>query len=306
LEAVFPPASKKTGSSMDTTGKPRAFMTKYLELPSSFDEYAYKRLFINILEGLEKSHSGERVTGNIVSYSAKPRSFDTAEGRIKLQQDDPPHPFSEFDLVEKQDHVSLPTHGAIATVDLYYKPNRNDPNIGAILVTPANLFEIFPESVKQQLLEENKMRDQIFISYSHKDEELLDELLEHLRPLVRHGVISSPWSDKMIKIGEEWENAISDALKRAKLVILLVSPSFLNSDFIAEQELKPIYEASINKDLTIFTVHIRKSSYKVDKYLASLEHANKPEEPIARLKTVAERDEAWVDVAEKLAEAFNS
>lgn len=304
LVEFFPLPAPGADFPTDEDGKPRTFFTHSSELPSTFDLKAGERLLIYILQGLRECHPGYRTIGNVITYSAKPKSFDTAEGQIKLATY-APYSFYDYDLIEKPDQLSLPSDGAIATIDMYHKVGRADANIGAIVVTPANLFEIFPDDLDQLQQEMDKMRDQIFISYSHKDEELLNELLEHLRPLVRHGVISEPWSDKKIKTGEEWKKAIDNALSCAKLVILLVSPSFLASEFIAEEELKPIYEATRYEGLTIFVVHIRRSSYKVDKYLSSLQSANKPEEPIARLKTVAERDDEWVAVAEKLIEAFN-
>jgi hypothetical protein len=46
-------------------------------------------------------------------------------------------------------------------------------------------------------------RNRVFVSYSHKDQRFLDDLLAHLKPLERAGLISA-WSDKQILPGTVW------------------------------------------------------------------------------------------------------
>src|SRR5690242_4902678 len=49
---------------------------------------------------------------------------------------------------------------------------------------------------------EDSMRDQVFISYCHKDEKLMKELLQHLKPFSRSGAITA-WSDQQIASGSQ-------------------------------------------------------------------------------------------------------
>jgi len=63
----------------------------------------------------------------------------------------------------------------------------------------------------------------IFFSYSHKDEELRNELEIHLAALKRQGVITT-WHDRRIIAGEEFAGKISESLEYANIILLLVSP----------------------------------------------------------------------------------
>lgn len=76
----------------------------------------------------------------------------------------------------------------------------------------------------------------LFFSYSHKDEDLRNELETHLALLKRQGVISS-WHDRRITAGSELAKAISTELESSQIVLLLVSAHFLHSDYCFEKEM---------------------------------------------------------------------
>src|SRR5689334_13326312 len=76
----------------------------------------------------------------------------------------------------------------------------------------------------------------LFFSYSHKDEELRNELETHLTLLKRQGIISA-WHDRRIIAGSDLDKAISSELESSQIILLLVSAHFLASDYCYEKEM---------------------------------------------------------------------
>src|SRR5437016_3078677 len=81
------------------------------------------------------------------------------------------------------------------------------------------------------------MAIEVFISYSHKDRALREELEIHLSNLKRQDIISS-WYDGDITPGAEWEHQIMERLTSAQLILLLISADFIHSDFCYSIEMK--------------------------------------------------------------------
>lgn len=82
-------------------------------------------------------------------------------------------------------------------------------------------------------------RTNVFISYSRADHEWRRRLMLHLAVLERSGLIDV-WSDARLEVGSTWQLEIEEALTRSKVAVLLVTPSFLASRFIWDQEMPRI------------------------------------------------------------------
>src|SRR5579863_9414887 len=93
----------------------------------------------------------------------------------------------------------------------------------------------------------------VFISYSHRDQRWLERLRVHLRPIEKTSTIEV-WSDRQIKAGANWIEAIESALARADIALLLVSADFLASEFITSRELPPLLQAARRRACRILPV----------------------------------------------------
>lgn len=75
-----------------------------------------------------------------------------------------------------------------------------------------------------------------FCSYSHQDEAYRADLEKHLAGLKRQQAIHS-WHDRQITAGEQWAEQIAQKLEEADVVLLLISPDFMASDYCYDKEM---------------------------------------------------------------------
>lgn len=93
----------------------------------------------------------------------------------------------------------------------------------------------------------------LFFSYCHKDEDLRNELETHLTMLKRQGIITT-WHDRRITAGSEIDNDISINLESSKVILLLISPYFLASDYCYEREMERALEKHESKEAVVIPV----------------------------------------------------
>lgn len=76
---------------------------------------------------------------------------------------------------------------------------------------------------------------QIFFSYAHEDEDLMNEVRRQLIVYERNGQILK-WHDRMITGGADWKNQIDTRLEHAHIILLFMSPHFIESRYCYEIE----------------------------------------------------------------------
>lgn len=101
----------------------------------------------------------------------------------------------------------------------------------------------------------------VFFSYSHKDETMRNELETHLAMLKRHGTIET-WHDRRILAGTELDGEIDQNLEEANIILLLVSPYFMDSDYCMEREMTRAMEKHDDGSATVIPVFLQYCDWK--------------------------------------------
>jgi internalin A len=142
----------------------------------------------------------------------------------------------------------------------------------------------------------------LFISYSHKDDKLRDELQTHLKLLQREHVIDA-WDDRRIGAGDEWKQRIDENLERANIILLLVSADFINSDYCYDKEMTRALERHQSGEARVIPVIVRDVNWKKAPF-AKLQALPTDGKPVSNW---SKKDSAWRNVSEgieKVAEAI--
>ncbi|TNE39562.1 MAG: toll/interleukin-1 receptor domain-containing protein [Alphaproteobacteria bacterium] len=143
------------------------------------------------------------------------------------------------------------------------------------------------------------MAARIFMSYSHRDEGLRDELEVQLAMLKRQGLIEI-WHDRRLAAGDRFDWSISQELNEADVVLLLVSPDFLASDYCYKIEKARALERHNAGTARLISVILRPCDWKHTD-LASYVVSPKDGRPVT---TWANRDEAFLDVTQAIRKAI--
>ena len=78
---------------------------------------------------------------------------------------------------------------------------------------------------------------EIFFSYAHEDERLMNKVRQQLVLYEREGYIMKKY-DRDIRPGQEWEGILDEDLKHSKIILLFASPDFIESQYCYNIEMK--------------------------------------------------------------------
>ena len=141
----------------------------------------------------------------------------------------------------------------------------------------------------------------LFYSYapSAKDEVLREGLEKHLVGLQRAGLIKS-WSRREISAGKEQQQEIDKHLETASVILLLISPDFLASDYYYSAEILRAMERHQAGDARVIPILLR-PVYMEDEPFTRLVSLPKNGKPVSMWRN---RDAAFADIAKEISRSI--
>src|SRR5260370_27367770 len=109
--------------------------------------------------------------------------------------------------------------------------------------------------------EVKKRKIEIVCFYAREDQRQLQELRKHLVPLQREELVTL-WADTDINAGMEWEREIHQHLSTSQVILLLVSPDFIASDYCYGVEIQRAMERHKRKEACVIPIILRRASWQ--------------------------------------------
>ncbi|MEO0708423.1 MAG: toll/interleukin-1 receptor domain-containing protein, partial [Cyanobacteria bacterium J06649_5] len=140
-----------------------------------------------------------------------------------------------------------------------------------------------------------------FISYSHQEEKLKDDLCIHLATLERQNKIK-PWQDRHIEAGHEWDAEIKAHLDSAHIILLLITPRFIASEYCFCQEMTRAMERHEEGTARVISIIMKHCDWK-DTPFSKLQVVPKDAKPVTAWD---DRDEALLNAVQSIRKAVNT
>lgn len=141
-------------------------------------------------------------------------------------------------------------------------------------------------------MKNDSLKLKAFISYSHKDMGEKRILLEHFTSINKLFNIEV-WHDGRIDAGGEIASEVLNELETSNIVLLLISSSFINSDFCYNIELKKSIERSKRKNCIVIPIILKKTSLNEAMPFYSLKSLPTDRKPISSFRP---KNDGYVDV----------
>jgi internalin A len=113
----------------------------------------------------------------------------------------------------------------------------------------------------KSLVKFEKVPKKLFISYSSKNSEYIRRFITHLQVLKSAGHIE-PWYDRMIEPGTKWDDAIKKEMGNSDIIIFLLSPDFLATEYIMKTEVPNAIELSKSMGSGLFFVELQRCGWQ--------------------------------------------
>lgn len=147
---------------------------------------------------------------------------------------------------------------------------------------------------------ESNIKLKLFISYSHLDENFIDDFRKHITPFTDNGAIDE-WYDRKILGGEDFQDTIDNNLDSASIICLFISKNFIASN-ACKKEKERALQLKKSKGTKILPIILSPCAWLELSELKGILAAPTDGKEVTSFEN---NDKAWLDVCVWLKEIIN-
>lgn len=121
--------------------------------------------------------------------------------------------------------------------------------------------KVFSVNDFKHIMDFERLPKKLFISYSSKNSDFIKRFVTHLEILKSSGLID-PWYDRMIESGTKWDDTIAAEMRNSDVIIFLLSPDFLATEYIMKTEVPMAIEQMKNEISKFFFIELQSCGWK--------------------------------------------
>ena len=133
-------------------------------------------------------------------------------------------------------------------------------------------------------------RNLVFVSYSRNDRNWKHEISKQLEVLEKQNLLKL-WCDRDIGPGKDWYDEIDRALQSAKVAVLVISASFLTSEFVLKEEVPKLLDQHHQKGMHLIPILVSDCPWQAVPWLASKQMRPGDEKTISELPEADQKRE---------------
>lgn len=157
------------------------------------------------------------------------------------------------------------------------------------------------ESNPENRQEQNTKKTNVFCSYAAKDQSFYEQLETHLSIMSRENIINQ-WNARDIDATYDWRENILKELEEASIILILVSPNYLASDYAYSQEMNYALKKHEEGESRVIPIIVRSVDWSSAPF-ARLQVLPRNAKPIS---TWANTDEAIVEIVSSIRRVIES
>jgi tetratricopeptide (TPR) repeat protein len=143
------------------------------------------------------------------------------------------------------------------------------------------------------MIEKQKKSIEIFYCYAREDQKMVEELEKHL-VILQNQNLNIKLSYREVTARREWVQDFNHSILTANIILPLISPSFMASNYLRSKDMQVAFERQIKENAHILPIYLRLVDY-ANNPIENLKFLPQNDKPVAAWR---DKDGAFLDISQ--------